>query len=130
MKFLTDWLWNKWTGRARLIIYGSLLLILFCAFWIDSCRQNRTEKKIEKIEGNIKEQEVIANVLQNQKANLQAEVNATGNNANQARENFNQAANKDSSAYDASAAEDKFCRRYPCDTSCKEWREKTGNQCE
>jgi F0F1-type ATP synthase membrane subunit b/b' len=122
-------------AKARLyaiVALCSLGLLIFAslAFWVDSCRQNRLEKKIDRIESNITEAETISNVLTNQKENIKQEVDTIEVNKNAAKENINASIKRDSSTYDYREAEDKFCRRYPCDTSCQSWRERTGKGCE
>lgn len=58
------------------------------------------------------------------------DVNISANVANQAMENLNKTANKDSSAYQPTEAENKFCERYKCDSSCAAWRKQRGIVCD
>jgi hypothetical protein len=105
------WLWAHW---YILIAILGILLVLFVMNWVDSCRTRQIERKIDDIKTNITVDKVESNIQSNI-------VNQAANNSNQALENVNKAANRDSSNHpaDFNEAKKKFCAEFPNDSLCK-----------
>lgn len=114
-----------WVVTHRIAVIGAALiaLILAVAAGIDNCRQRSAEKKLDRIESNITEQQTIANVLANAKANVNAEVQRHENNSNLARRDLDNSVRRDSNAF-AGDPEDKYCRRFCLDSTCIDWRKR------
>ncbi|MBK8810736.1 MAG: hypothetical protein IPN69_08405 [Acidobacteria bacterium] len=101
----------------------ALVLFIVIGGYIQSCRRDSLEKKIDRIEGNITEQNVIGNILANEKANINGEVNRSEQNTNNARRDLDNSRRTDSGVFTGNS-EDKFCRKFPNDSSCFEWRKR------
>lgn len=99
-------------------LFLAAAVFVFVLWQIDSCRTKRTEKKIERIESNIKEQEIISNILTNQKANIKSEVNSYAENSNLAISNLNNSLRTDSNKFQGTDAAKRFCERFPLDSTC------------
>ncbi len=108
--------------------YLILALVLFVLIggYIQSCRRDSLEKKIDRIEGNITEQNVIGNILTNEKANINGEVKQNESNTNNARADFNRSVAADSNRFPGAEAERKFCQRFPNDSTCAAYCAKYG----
>jgi outer membrane murein-binding lipoprotein Lpp len=80
-------------GFLKLVLplVAVIVLTVFVLAGIDSCRSRRTEKKIDRIESNVIEKKVEANVLTNAKQEIKATVNALSENTSRALEQVNRA---------------------------------------
>ena len=110
------------THYRLLAIIAGLFIVLIVIEQIGSCRQANEQKRIEKLNKEIIEQQTITNIKLAEQANIEVEVKDAKANTNQAGNNFNKSLKKDSSAFDSSAAEDKYCSRWCEDSSCRDWR--------
>jgi hypothetical protein len=92
--------------KRNLIIAGCaiLLLILIVAGGISSCRTQNTEKKKDELRIGAAAAESAANVLTNQKANIEQGVKQYETNKNTAVNNFNNAVRRDSNSYQSTDA--------------------------
>jgi hypothetical protein len=70
------------------------------------------------------EKKIESNILGNQANEVRNATNELANNSNQALNNFNEVLNKDSSSYNGSEAERKFCTNphFCNDSSCVDFR--------
>lgn len=124
------WLKLKFLLMDALLLaarYWYLVLLFFLLVgigaYVDGCRRESREKKIERIGANITEQQTVANVLANEKTEIREEVNRNETNSNTARRDFDSSRRTDSGAFSGNA-EDKFCRKFCSDSSCYEWRKR------
>ena len=101
----------------------ALVLFILIGGYIQSCRRDSLEKKIDRIEGNITEQNVIGNILTNEKANINKEVKQNESNTNDARRDLDNSRRTDSGVFTGNS-EDKFCRKFCLDSTCIEWRKR------
>jgi hypothetical protein len=115
-----------WDNKKAIAIGIVLILALVGLFTL--CGRDSRDKKAEQIKEQIIEDKVEANVIANQKEEIKVEVNNAQNNSNIAANNFNNVVRRDSNAYNGANATDKFCRRFPGDSSCAEWRRLRGMQ--
>ncbi len=111
-KQLGQLLFDYWYIPALVVALGLL-------FWYLSTTSR--EKTIERLETNIATQTGVNAVLTNTKIHLDAEVNKTIENSNQAQANFNSSLSTDSNQFHGDST-NKFCIRFPCDSTCGEWR--------
>lgn len=110
-----------WISEHKLITL-LLLIIAFGGIYY-ACSQNALKNDLER------EKEARSQEHQERIEDSKTEVNAAANISNQAEEKFNKAVNRDSSSYEPSQAEDKFCSRFKCDSSCEAWRKINGVNC-
>lgn len=125
------WLKIKFFVMDALLLaarYWYLVLAFFVfvgvGAYVDGCRRESRERKIDRIEANITEQETVANVLANTKANAAAEVNRSEQNSNAARRDLDDSRRSDSGIFAGVNAEDKYCRKFCLDSTCVEWRKR------
>jgi mannitol-specific phosphotransferase system IIBC component len=119
-------IWRRLGWQLKTIV-GLLvfIVVLFVSGLIwHSCTKKGLEDEIRR------EKEARSTEHQERIEEKKEEVNAAANISNQAKENLNKAANKDSAVYQATEAENKFCERYVCDSSCFEWRRKNNRECD
>lgn len=112
------WIAAHWWIAAAV---GVLLLIILIAGGIQSCSEGRTQKKIDDIKTNVTTGKVESNVMAN-------EIKNNEKNTNIAANNFNNSVRTDSNRYTGANIDDKFCRRYPTDSTCADWRRRNGVQ--
>ena len=116
MKLLKE-IWGNLPFQVRVVTVsgiGMLIILMIVLGGIRSCRDKRTEEKIEKIKVNAQTAEIEANVLTNQKAEVEA-------NANKANANLSDVLNTDSGGRDTDfgTVKRKFCEDHPNDSKCK-----------
>lgn len=108
--------------RERLLILALGLILLIFAIsaivWVLS--GGGKGKKEEQLETNIDRQIGINAVVTNIKTNAEVQANEATNQSNQATANFSNSVNRDSSTFTGNST-DKFCRRFPSDSSCRDW---------
>lgn len=116
MKLIKE-IWGNLPFQVRVVAVsgvGMLIILMFVLGGIRSCRDKRTEEKIEKIKVNAQTAEIEANVLTNQKVEVER-------NANQANANLDAVLGTDSGNRDGDfgAVKRKFCADHPNDSKCK-----------
>lgn len=100
------------------LIIGALLII--AVIWgIGTYKDSQNIK----IQANIDQDSGKANVISNLIVNQGNVVNEQANISNQAFNDFHNSVNTDSSNFTGNA-ENKFCTRFPCDSTCVEWRKR------
>ncbi len=107
---------NYWYVPLLLIF---LLLLGWYLFFGGPGRQDKLE---DKIAGEKGVNAAIANLI----ANQEVEVNKAHADSYNSETNFNLSVNRDSSTFSGNTdvGTDTFCRRFKCDGSCYEWRQK------
>lgn len=116
MKLLRE-IWAGLNFETRIIgvaLLGGLLVLLIVFGRISACRERSAERKIEEVKANIAVREVEANVLANQKVEVEANVNKA--NANVA-DVLGTDSNKRSD--DFQSVKRKWCEDHPRDSACK-----------
>lgn len=116
MKLLRE-IWGGLNFETRVVgvaIVGILLLLLIVFGRISACRDRSVERKIEDVKANIAVRQVEANVLANQRTEVEANVNKT--NANVA-DVLGTDSNKRSD--DFQSVKRKWCADHPGDSACK-----------
>jgi hypothetical protein len=94
-----------------------LILVLNYVF----CGGSGPDKKDQQIQSNIDQQKGVNAVIGNLVTNQEQVVNNAANNTNQAVNDFHNSVNRDSSTFGGNSTE-RFCQRFPCDSTCAEWR--------
>lgn len=107
--------------RLYVVIIGliGLVLLVSLVIWIFS--GGGTTKKEKDLGSNIDRQIGVNSVIGNLVANQQEAVNNAANNTNRALNILRNSDNIDSSVLTGNS-EDKFCQRFPNDSTCEEWR--------
>lgn len=113
--------------KIALSIGGVILLLFIIGLFFGYC-SNQLEKKEKQIQANIDQQKGVNAVITNQIVNQQEVVNNASNNTNQAVNDFRDSVNRDSGTFGGNGT-DKFCSRFPCDSTCVEWRRGRGINC-
>jgi hypothetical protein len=103
------------------IVLIAIAILVFCFIvnYQQSCRDRRDENKIEQIKEDVIEKRIESNLAAN-------EVKHAEENKNTAVNNFADSLRIDSNKYSGANVDDKFCRRYPEDSTCAEWRRLRG----
>jgi hypothetical protein len=103
-----------------IVVYFIVGLTVFLIVFgqISSCRERRTENRLEKTKEQILQDKIEANFLSNQKSNLQNEVKNAQINSNQTLSNFNRSLNRSSNQYTGANANQRYCNRFPYDVGC------------
>jgi len=115
---------NKIPFTYRLVAGLALVLVLALAFQLSNCRNKRDEKNLDNLEKQQTISETTANIKEQEKTAQNANLREIEANRKQTENGFANVKKKDSSTYDSSAAEDRFCRRFPCDSTCYSWHQK------
>lgn len=116
MKLIKE-IWGNLPFQVRVVTVsgiGMLIILMFVLGGIRSCRDKRTEDKIDKIKVNAQTAEIEANVLTNQK--IEVEVNANKANANLDSVLGTDSSNRDT---DFGTVKRKWCAEHPNDSKCK-----------
>src|SRR5690606_33846164 len=116
----------KWS-----IIAVPIIVVLLIGGWIFNACERRTQNKIDKYERQATTGKVEANVISNQIDNAKEELKDAQTNSNLAADNYNAQLRRDSGEWadtDERITTDRFCRRYPNDSTCDEWRRVRGMQ--
>ena len=104
------------------IAVGGILLIALIV-WIFS--GGGESKKEGNLGTNIDTHKGEANVIGNLVTNQQTAVNNAANITNQAVGDLGNSVNRDSSSFNGNST-DRFCQRFPNDSTCDEWRRTHG----
>lgn len=117
------------TDQASLFV-GTLLVALVLVFfgWLMEQACGRSDSELQR-EADAKGDIAIglqneANVQQKQVEKDQANVEAAEKGTRRAEKELEKSNKTDSSKFEASQAEDKFCSRWPQDSSCAAWRKR------
>lgn len=116
MKLIRE-IWTSLPFQVRVIAFaaiGVIVIFLVVMARIDSCSSRRTEQKIEKTKEQIQKDAIEANVLANQK--VEVEINANKANANLGNVLGTDTANRES---DFGTVRAKFCADHPNDSKCR-----------
>jgi uncharacterized SAM-binding protein YcdF (DUF218 family) len=110
-------IWKALPFQVKTILFaivGVILLLAVVFGQIGACRSRREEKKIANIQANVKTDQVEANVLTNQKVEVQT-------NANNANADAQRVFSTDSGTRDDSfsSVRRKWCTDHPDDSKCK-----------
>ena len=116
MKLISE-IWGSLPFQVRAMTVagiGIFIILLFVLGGVRSCRDKNTEKKIEQLGVNARTSEIEANVLTNQKIEVER-------NANQANANLDAVLGTDTGNRDGNfgAVKRKFCADHPNDSKCK-----------
>jgi hypothetical protein len=98
---------------------GALALVLILAGLYAFCGDTGRNEKNERIESNIDQHKGEANVISNLVDNQNGVVTNAATNTNQAVNALNNSINRPSNSFDGNRANDRFCRDFPTDPSCK-----------
>lgn len=109
------------THRIVWIIAGLAVLLVVIAWGVDSCRQARTERKIDRIGENIAEEKVKSAILTNQKEAAEIEVRKNETNTNNARRDLDNSVRRDSNIFPTAENERRFCEQFPNDSTCQHY---------
>lgn len=104
-------------------IIGGLVIVLAIVCLIFWAYSDNTKKEGELI-GNVGVANGKNAVIGNLVINAEKDVNNAANNTNQAVNNYRESVNRDSSEFGSSGSEHRFCTRWPCDSTCREWRKR------
>lgn len=104
----------------------ALAVFVVVAGTIDSCRRRSVEKKIDKYDRIATEQETIANVRTEERRELENELKNAESDTENARDNRNAVAGRDSRSFPTADNERKFCEQFPLDSTCREYCAKHG----
>jgi hypothetical protein len=85
------------------------------------CGGSGPDKKEEKLESNIDQHKGEEKIQEQLVTNQQQEVNGAAKNTNEAIGNLRNSVNRDSSTFNGNST-DRFCERFPNDSTCDEWR--------
>lgn len=117
-----------WARRVVIVI--PMLLIIVAFIGVNSFCSSRNDRKLDRVTGRIIETKVEANTAANVVNAAEKEQTDAQTNTNNALFDFNASVNRDSSDWanlDKLIIEDRYCRRFPNDSTCGEWRERTGH---
>jgi hypothetical protein len=109
---IANWLW---------LVPLALVLIIAGYYVFFGGSSSGPDKKEEQIESNIDQHQGEAGVIANQVTNQQQEVDDAATNTNEAIGNLHNSVNRDSSTFNGNGT-NRFCERFPCDSTCDEWR--------
>lgn len=104
------------------IVLGIAVAIVVLLAWYCS---SGTDRKGQQMESNIDVHKGEANVIGNLVTNQETEVNSAANSTNQALGNLANSVNRDSSTFNGNST-NRFCERFPNDSTCAEWRKAHG----
>lgn len=113
-----------WVTAA--LVIGAVLVVIVGCRWLLSDSQSANEIKADTAaqEGTKKDAETN---VQTEKIEKQAqEIQAAEKDAVNARKRKEKADRTDSSEYNGAEVEDKFCSRFPNDSTCADWRRRNG----
>jgi len=116
MKLIKE-IWGNLPFQVRVVMLALVVGLVFLAVIlarIDSCRTRRDEQRIEQTKDAIRTSEVEANVLANQKVEVEK-------NANQANANLGNVLGTDTGSRDGNfgTVRAKFCADHPDDSKCR-----------
>jgi hypothetical protein len=106
------WFFAYWWIGALAIV---LLLVMSYVF----CGGSGPDKKDQQIQSNIDQQKGVNAVITNQIKEQANVVNQKAENTNQAVNALDQSVDRPSNQFDGNRANDRFCRDFPNDPSCK-----------
>lgn len=98
---------------------GVLAIVLVLVMSYVFCGGSGPDKKTEQLESNIDQQKGVNAVIGNLVTNQQQVVNNAANNTNKAIGDLGNSVNRPSNQFDGNRANDRFCRNFPNDPSCK-----------
>lgn len=105
------------------VVIFLVAVILFCTWGkSDSELQREADKAADKSIGLQAE----SNVKQEQVEKDKVEVKTAEKEAVNARKERERSNKKDSKEFDSKEAEDRYCSRWPDDSTCEEWRKRNG----
>jgi hypothetical protein len=96
-----------------------LALVLIAGRLTDFAAAADRSKKEQQLETNIDQQKGVNAVIGNLITNQQQVVNNAANNTNKAIGDLGNSVNRPSNQFDGNRANDRFCRDFPNDPSCK-----------
>lgn len=108
------------------IAVGGIVLLLVLSYVF--CGGSGPDKTDQQIQSNIDQQKGANAVIGNLVTNQQKEVNNAANITNQALGNFANSVNRDSSTFGGNST-DRFCERFPHDSTCVEWCQQHADKC-
>ena len=116
MKLIKD-IWGNLPFQVRVMCVaglGIVIILLFVLAQIGGCRDRRQQQKIEQTKDAIKTAGIEANVLTNQKVEVEK-------NANQANANLGNVLGTDTGSRDVNfgTVRAKFCADHPDDSKCR-----------
>ena len=116
MKLVKE-IWGNLPFQVRVMLAAAVGIVIILALvlgGVRSCRDKRTEQKIDRIKTNAQSAGVEANVLTNQKQEVEV-------NANKANANLDAILDTDSSVRDTDfgTVKRKWCTEHPNDSKCK-----------
>lgn len=88
--------------------------------------ESELEKRADESSEVAIEKQTEANVKSEQITNSQKELQTAEKNTNAAVKEKEKSNKKDSSEFDSQISEDRYCSRWPDDSSCAEWRKRNG----
>jgi hypothetical protein len=109
---------DKWSLSTKVAAALVLILAIALVVWIFS---GSGSGKIERLETNRDVHKGEAGVISNLVTNQQQEVNGAAKQTNEGIGNFHSSVNRDSSTFNGNGT-DRFCERFPNDSTCDEWR--------
>jgi hypothetical protein len=101
-----------------LVLAGVLIIVGSYIFCGGSNGPSPTEANLQ---SNVDQGKGAAKVIVNQVTNQQQEVNGAAKQTNEGIGNFHSSVNRDSSTFNGNGT-DRFCERFPNDSTCDEWR--------
>lgn len=116
MKLIRE-IWSALPFQVRVIAFaaiGVIVIFLVVMARIDSCSTHREERRIANTKEEIQKDAIEANVLANQK--VEVEINANKANANLGNVLGTDTANRES---DFGTVRRKFCADHPNDSKCR-----------
>jgi hypothetical protein len=109
---IRGWFFSYWWIGALAIV---LLLVMSYVF----CGGSGPTKKEQQIQSNIDQQKGVNAVITNQIKEQTNVVNGKSENTNQAVNDLRNSVARPSNQFDGNRANDRFCRDFPDDPSCK-----------
>lgn len=121
---IIPWLLSGW---RLIVLLGAVLVIGLLIWWAYSGGGKDETPYIANIGVDNGKNAVIANQITNQ----EQVVNNAENIANQANANLANSILRDSNSFSSNSddADNAFCSRFPCDSSCARWRQSHPQQC-
>jgi hypothetical protein len=98
---------------------AALVLVLIAIAAYGFCGGSGPSRKEQQLESNIDQQKGVNAVITNQIKEQTNVVNGKAENTNQAVNDLRDSVNRPSNQFDGNRANDRFCRDFPDDPSCR-----------
>jgi len=120
---IANWFRNLSPRWMVLIVAASVFAVIILFGWMfGNCGDARNRNRLNEINADQSNINAGITVIEGQKTETKSEVKNAQQNSNNANAAFSNSVLRDSNNFDGNRAANRFCERFPADSTCKEWR--------